>query len=483
MMSNKRLYELNNQVMESIGYRPLSNRIKPVHVANGLFREVLQEEHSLYTINIWAKRFKQGKEINSAGYIMEKFSSALDEDMTFDEINELRGYIEMLLNADKAVQPELRYSTLTISAKSHVGSEVQNEFKIPHFIYKILITEIDGEISPAIDTITNLLNDETDEISKFVSPLITSTDSKRKEHFSTSKEELVGVELQIRKGFDLLIENSKNTTNKLAFLQRIVTFSCFAVLYHLSSKILDITFGNFTKKRIPLIFDSNNDDETIKIASQESLLLVRLNIENYYEKVLETILLERYELNSKEDVLAHIEEYSFPDKLKIKSPKNKISSHDEMKNLFLGYFNQTNNLIESYARSIRIIMFSRVINSSDPSESYTALGTKIGMIFGRTKKRFKPTPEILEIILLSLLQKNNSLTLSELGKRIWENYGIIIGANPEDDFNQLKSWGISEHIPGDLHSSLSLNADYISETFISMGYAKRYADGVIIFSL
>lgn len=483
-MSNNRLLELNNEVMQRIGYRPISNRIKPVHIANGLFRKVLQEEYSLETINTWAKRFKKGKEIHSAEDIKESFASILDEDMTNDEINELRGYIEMLLDADRAVTPELKYSTLTITNKSHVGSEVQNEFKIPQFLYRILKTEVDGIESPAITAITELLNDESDEISKFVSPLISSTESKKIDSPRQFFEKLDGVELQIRKGIDLLTENSKDKTNKLAFLQRITTFSCFSILYHLSSKILDLNYMDLPNQRIPLVLDANFDNDTIKIASQESLLLMKLNIEGYYEKVLETVITENYSLNTKQDVLDHIEEFSFPTKEKKKPLSKPLNNpHDEMKNLFLGYFNQSNNLIESYARSIRIMMFSRVINTSDPAESYTSLGTKIGLIFGRTKKRFVPTPEILEIILLSLLKQIDSLTLSELGERIWENYGIIIGANPEEDFERLKSWGITEHIPGDLYYSFSQNADFISETFISMGYAKRYADGVIIFSL
>jgi len=482
MMSNNRLQELNDEVMESIGYRPLSNRIKPVHIANGLFREVLKEKYSLEDINIWAKRFKQGKEIYSASYIKQHYPKVLDDDMSLDEINELRGIIEMLLDADKAVTPNLKFTTLTIPSKTLVGGEVQNEFKMPHFMYEILNTEINGKISPAIDTIKNLLEDETDEISKFISPLITSTNSEHRIH-ETFKDKLSGIELQIRNAFDLLIENSELNTNKLAFLQRIITFSCFAILYHLSSKILDLTTIEQDRTIIPIVFDSNIGDETIKIASQESLLLARLNIESYYEKVLEGILQNKYNLNSKEDVLKHIPEFSFHQKNKKNNSYDDISPHEEMKNLFLGYYNQTENLIQSYARSIRIIMFSKVINSSDPSESYTALGSKIGLVFGRSKKRFMPTPEILEIILLSILKPNESLTLSEFGQRVWKNYGIIIGANPEEDFLHLSKWGISEHIPGDLHASLANNAEYISETFISMGYAKRYADGVIIFSL
>lgn len=479
--SNNRLLDLNDQVMESIGYRPLSNRIKPVHIANGLFRAILQEEYILKDLNIWAKRFKLGKEIYSAEFIQENYPDILDEDMTTEQINDLRAFIEMLIDADKAVTPEVKFTTLTIPSKSFVGHEVQNEFKLPEFIHKILNSEVNGEISPVINVVKDLLSDESDEISKFMGPITRNIHSKQKKTNNFSFENLSGIELEIRKGFDLLTSNSLNKTNKLAFLERIITFACFSILYHLSSKILDLTKSY---SHIPIIFDANNGDETMKTASRESLLLVRLNIENYYEKVLEGILKKNPLLNSKEAVISHINQFSFAEKKRKGTASVKeLNPHEEFTNLFKGFFHQTNNLYESYARAIRIIIFSRAINSSDPSVSYISLAAKIGLVFGRTKSRYVPTPEILEIILLSVLKPDEFLTLSEFGERIWEKYGIIIGANPNEDFQHLKQWKISEHIPGDIHSSLASNADYFAEVFISMGYAKRFADGVIILSL
>lgn len=482
-MANTRFQELNNEVMDQIGYKPLSNRIKPVHIANGLFREILRAEHSLKTMNIWSKRFKQGKEIHSATGIKSEFNDIIDDDMTLDEINELRGYVELLLDSDKAVTPELKFSVLTISSKTQVGQEVQNEFKMPTFLYKILNTTIDGQISPAITVIKDLLNDESDEISKFIRPLANSIKFKNLSASSPYTMPLSGIELQIRQGYDRLIQNSIKYTNKLTFLQRIITFSCFSIMYHLSSKILDLSDNYSSTDRIPIVFDANIGDDSLKVASQESLLLARLNIENYYEKVVEGILSSRGGLVTKEDVLSDIEGFSFKASVGKNIKKADVEPHDEMKNLFLGYFNQTHNLLESYARSIRIMMFSRVINSADPALSYTALGGKIGLVYGRTKKRFSPNPNILEIIILSVLEEGEMLTLSEFGERVWKRFGIIIGANPEEDVIRLKKWGISKHVPGDLYSSLALNADAFSEIYISMRYAKRYADGVIIFSL
>ncbi|MED0673812.1 hypothetical protein P4S95_27060 [Aneurinibacillus aneurinilyticus] len=471
--------------MEKIGYKPLSNRIKPVHIANGLFREILGTQYSLETMNTWSKRFKSGKEINSANDIKSKYSEIIDEDMSLDEINELRGYIGQLLDSDKAVTPELKFSALTIASKTQVGSEVQNEFKIPGFLFRILNTKVDEQISPSLKKVKELLNDETDEISKFIRPL-TNIDVKSKELEKVKPIEtsLTGVELQIRKGFDKLVGNSKTNANKLLFLQRFITYSCFAIMYHLSSKFLDISNRFDSRDRIPLVLDANIGNDSIRIASQESLLLARLNIENFYEKTVENILLaNEYSNKTKEDILEEINKLSFKQKKVKKANDNETEPNEEMKNVFIGYFNQTGNLIESYARAIRLIMFSKVINSSDPATSYVALGAKIGLIYGRTKKRYLPTPNILEVLILSVLNDGEMLTLSDFGRKICGDFGIIIGANPEEDVQQLKMWDISEHVPGDLYTSLAENADALSEIYISMGYAKRYADGVIIFSL
>ncbi|WP_066400348.1 hypothetical protein [Neobacillus mesonae] len=487
-MSNNRLKRYSKEVLEHIGYEPISNQIKPVHIANGLFRHVIGEEYNIKSLNEWSKRFSQGKEVNSADKIKDEYLDILDEDVTLEELNELRYFIELIFNADNAATPSLKFSTLTIASKTQVTKAVQNEFGIPKFLYKILSAKVNGEVSPCLSIIKQHLNNEDDEISRLAQPLVSIDSSLNKEvSFEENDNKLTGIELRIRNAYDTIALNDNGNGNKLIFLERIVLFSCFAVIIHLSSRVLDIS-GKYKKEdRIPLLFDADGTLETIKFASQETLLFSRLGLEEYFEKTLELILKEeQYHKLTLEEILEKIEETPLADSSKKKNLTSEDEKRDDYKKLFLGFYEQSEDAFDSFIKATRFLIFSNVY-STDPSVFISALGGKIGLLApragGRGRKRFSPDPIILEIIILSILKKGEKLQLSEFGKRLWEQYGIIIGANPEEDLKQLDRWNLSQNTPGDLAGGLTINAEKIADIYISMGYGRRYADGVTMLSI
>lgn len=488
-LSNNRLKRYSKEVLNHIGYEPTSNQIKPVHIANGLFRHIIGEEYNIKSLNEWSKRFSQGKEVNSADKIMKEYKDVLDQDVTLEEINELRYFIELIFDADNAATPSLNFSTLTIASKTQVTKAVQNEFGIPKFLYRILSTNLNGVVSPCLKLIKEHLNNEEDEISRLAQPLVSIDSSLSKEvNIEEDDIELSGIELRLREAFDNIASNESENGNKLLFLERIVLFSCFAIIIHLSSRVIDISDKYTEKDRIPILFDADGKLETIKFASQETLLLSRLGLEEYFEKCLEAILKEeKYDELSLDEILEKIEETPLADSSKRKSITFEDEKRDDYKKLFLG-FNEQNpqNVFDSYIKATRFLIFSEIY-STDPSVFISSLGGKIGLLAprtgGRGRKRFSPDPIMLEIIILSLIKKGEKIQLSEFGSRLWEHYGIIIGANPDEDLKQLHRWNLSQSIPGDLAGGLALNAERIADIYISMGYAKRYADGVTILSI
>jgi hypothetical protein len=487
-LSTNRLKRYSKEVLKHIGYEPISNQIKPVHIANGLFRLVLGEEYDIKSLNEWSKRFSQQKEINSAEKIKKDYIDVIDEEMTLEEINELRYFLELIFNADNAVTPSVKFSTLTIASKTQVTKEVQNEFGIPRFLYRILNAKVDGMPSPCIDIIKSHLNNENDEISRISQPLV-SIDSASKKKISIEEKdiELSGIELRIRQAFDNLALNDKENGNKLLSLERIVLFSCFATILHLSSRILDISDKYCEDDRIPLLFDADGSLQAIKYASQETLLLARLGIEEYFEKVLEAIFrYEQYHILTKDEILKRIDETPLAESSRKKKKATEDEKREDYKNLFLGFYEQSQNPFDAIVKATRFLLFSDVY-STDPSGFISSLGGKIGLLAPRAggggRKRYSPDPIILEIIILSLLKKGEKVRLTDFAKRLWMQFGIIIGANPEEDMERLGKWNISQNIPGDLAGSLALNAEKIADLYISMGYGKRYADGVTMLSI
>lgn len=75
---------------------------------------------------------------------------------------------------------------------------------------------------------------------------------------------------------------------------------------------------------------------------------------------------------------------------------------------------------------------------------------------------------------------NNGIELRELGDALRSSYNILIGTDTDVDFRILDAYGIANVTPENLRGELANNARDIADMLISMGLARRYADGVTI---
>ncbi|MED1947214.1 MULTISPECIES: hypothetical protein [Brevibacillus] len=486
-----RLKEYGNQVCnEYIKYKPTSSSVKPVHVANGLFRLISGESYTVEALNDWVIRWKEGKEVCSASEIREKYSEAFDESsFDDDEINKLRHFLNIIFNADNAAYPSANNTVLTISSKTQVRGSVPGEASINNFLFTILLAEVDGQSSPCIKLIKDALDNENDDLSRIASPLTSFAKKKSVEIQKTlNVYKLVGVEARIRRSFDKLAENSKISGNKLLTLERFILFGCFAIINHLSSRILDLSNEYTSNDRVPMVFDADGSLDAVRFASEETLLIAKLMIEEFFEKGLEEVLKkEHYDRFSHEQMITRI------DQLRMEDSSNKTTSRLEedekrksYKALYLGYYEQYKNPFKAIIKATRFKLFAEEY-ATDPSGFITSLGGRIALLApraqGRGRKRYSPDPLMLEIILHTILDSDKKLTLSQFGNELWDRYGIIIGANPETDFDILTQWKVSPITPGDLAGELAKNAEKIADILISMGYGKRFADGVTVISL
>ncbi len=488
LMSSNKLKDYGNKVFrEVIGYEPTSSSIKPVHIANGLSRLVLGRSYSIDHLNVWAKRYRQGKEIMTATEIRETYGELIDDSVSNEEINEIRHFLELIFDADNSVTPSIKFSTLTIASMTHVTDKVQNEYGIPNFLMKILNTKINGNVSKCIPLLKEHLQNEQDEISRLAKPIVDYESKSDKVDQEEHNVSLNGLELRLREAFDSLAENERlSSQNKLLSLERIVLFSCFSVILHLSSRALDLSNNYNENDRFPILFDADGTLESIKFASQESLALARLGIEQFFEKSLEGVLIkEGYDKYTHDEMLKRIQEIPIAESARKKNKETEEEKRKNYEKIYLGFYEQDKNPFNSIVKATRFWLFAEY--STDPSQFISSFGGRIGLLAprtgGRGRKRFLPDPLILEVILLSTIQHNKTISLSEFGKLLWEQFGIIIGANPEVDFDILSKWKISQNTPGDLAGNLALNAEKIADSYISMGYGKRYADGVTVLSV
>jgi hypothetical protein len=89
----------------------------------------------------------------------------------------------------------------------------------------------------------------------------------------------------------------------------------------------------------------------------------------------------------------------------------------------------------------------------------------------------------LENLVLSSIapeQLRSGIDLRELGNCLRRDYSVIIGTDTDLDYSLLAEAKIAQDTPENLRSELSQNAQGIADMLISLGLAKRYADGVTI---
>lgn len=141
----------------------------------------------------------------------------------------------------------------------------------------------------------------------------------------------------------------------------------------------------------------------------------------------------------------------------------------------------------STAKSLQFALYTYKYPNTTPSDFCNVLGTKAGFVGptgNATKyKRFLINRFLLETIVLSVIDTQallDGIEIRELGTVLRERYGIIIGTDTDMDYAFMDEYGIAKTTPEDLRGELSDNAKAIANMLISMGLAKRFADGVTL---
>ena len=483
------LVEIGEELFKELGFYAASNSVKPLYVANGLFREVTGTVCEIEDIYDWV-RGENLKKSKSSKELLEQYKDIIicyqSEDDSVGELKEIRYYIEKLFNPDSNIQSGVKFSVPNISSIWQVTRAVRAEQGIGSFLFKILNTEIDGKKSKAIDIIERSLKNDDDDISRTIKPIIAGKSEKERKttrDLSTDTMDctvMPDTVLTIRRGFDCLAENCSvestvSNMESLLILRRMVNYSMFAIFYYLS----DINHSKYDGQRIPLLLDAGVGKIAIINASSKSFTECKKAMERYTVNfVCEWLKQAKVirNINDKKACGAYI--------------RNDINVTDEIRTTLEKHFE--NNILAgdspilAIAKAIQFSMYTETYSDTTPSEFCNVIGVKAGLVGpgGNTNyKRLLINRFLLETIVLSCVNKEKlemGIELKELGKILRDNYNIIIGTDTDIDYAFLDELEIARNTPEDLRGSLALNAQEIAEMLISLGLGKKYADGVTI---
>ena len=470
-----------------LGFYPTTNATKPPHIANGLFRCCTGETCNTKDVHEWI--ISDGrKDAVSSSDIIDKYQDILQNGYQekASDIKELRFLLDDIFDQDNAVYPSYEFSVMTISSHWMIKNKVAPEVGIGNFLFDILSKKLDGKRSPIIDLLQQSLENDTDDITKLIKPIIAFPSDKEKRNVGDvvykEDDEIAWDEVKqaIRTGFDKLALNIVEigeSKNSLTVLRRIVNFSIFATFLYLTNGNYAVHNG----KKPPIVIDAGADLESIKKASEQTYTIAKKSVEDYFANAIRKWLKPVISANTIEECNSWIDSMIF----------SSIDRENTIKPALVSYFEsfcgESPSPLAALSRALQIVMYTFEYKNNSPSDFCRVLGVRSGLIGpkgNRAKtKRYLVNSFTLETITLSALsteELTEGLELKDLGERLFDAYNILIGADAEREYTVLEDYNIAQSTPGDLRGDLSVNAQKLANTYISLGLGKKYADGVTL---
>lgn len=470
---------------EYLGYKPTSNSTKPPHIANGIFRNCTGEYCDTRDLHNWIVSEEKNNSISSE-QIIDMYQGILQNGYQENPTNikEFRLLLEYIFNQDNTVYPSYEHSVTTISSHWLIKKRLPSEEGIGDFLFAVLSKIIDEERSPMIELLQNSLADDSDDLTKLIKPIITfnSINETRNKDMINYPDDIHWDECKntIRKGFDNLANNIKlinESKNSLLVMKRAVCFAGFATFLYLTHA----NYAVYGGENVPILIDANAGLDSIKKASEQTYTAAKKSIEDYFVNSIKNELVNLIPNDSKVECQKWIDEMSFSSSTRADEVSNALNSY------FTSFLTEGDSPILALSRALQIALYTFVFKSNSPSDFSRVLGNRCGLIGpkgNRAKiKRYLLNSFTLETITLSVMPKENikdSIDFKSLGELLYNEYNILIGSDPEEEYKILEQYNVTQSTPGDLRGDLAINAQSIADIYVSLGLAKRYADGVTL---
>jgi hypothetical protein len=460
---------------EFIGFRPTFNKVKPVHIANGLFRSITGRLGNTQTLLNFAVSQTAKGEIPKGHNIEEvyKFLSS-EKKIETDEVKpenlaQFRQFLRKVVGADGAVFPDTEMQSYTAG---FVG-----------FLSKDRIGQDGGELiafwlqknrSSLLNCLADTLNDPSDIITTLSLPLLSSEyrdfistndiDYQKSRVFNDNQNSsILNIWEGLSESSEILSTHLSNHPNKLFRLRFGVLFACFVLIRHLAN--LEAMYLPGANDLIPpfLLDFSNDNSSSMSRASQMTYKRTRQSIGRFYEWAFGKSLERFYKLDELSNEKCPV----------YKKNEAKIETK-EIWEVALQEAENSEDPYTIYGRALYDIMAMEA--NDNPLVYLKNLGNLIGLLYppNQASQRFTLKEDMIETLLRGVLLAGETVTMSELQNRLWNHYRIIIGGRNEDEV-ALKKVGIYTIDSKALRDNRDCFAQYLSR----LNFARLLADGIL----
>ena len=452
-------------------------KVKPVHIANGVFRvlygKILNNKGIKKLALVQSKKGIKGFETTDI-YDELLENERIEEDIKIEDFDITRRIIQKLLDADSGVFIDKSKSdqmlSFSVSSKYFLTKESLYE-DAGEFIGSV-VKYACPELSSYIIT---LLDQAKDPISQLFIPVkddevdtVLSGDNIFNDLFPEKKrnQKLKDYLNSLKQSSICLLHNLKkqpNTFTQLRLFNLFCVFSLFRYISYLEAFYCDA-------KCLPILIDFSGKNGSIAEASSYTYTNIRRSLSRFCSWAFTQILKENY---------------TFKELLVSNNPVRKSGNvSEETKNVISSMWKMAKQDARNINEEEGIAVFGKTINTLlarendyHPGIYLRAVGVHPGLLYppNRSNNRFVISQDILEMLLMCTVEPGEYATSTLIRKRLWENCGVFVGGSTfEEDL--VRNSGMS--IQADV-DALEQNFEKFAATMEALGFADVMADGIL----
>lgn len=460
-----------------VGLSPDTRSIKPVHIANGLFRTLTGKTYDTEMLNRFVVSQKHDGEIPK-GHDLPTIYQWLAEngridsrEVKEDNLKRFRVLLKKVVNADDGVY--LHKDLMESYSSGYIGFVTRD--RIAQSAGEFFGTWLMKRNSPLANCIRDSLQQPDDPISILGFPLlddeprdfVPKIDFEEVEFFRASlPDQARDLWNGLEEAAATLSKHLQLHPNKLLRLRLAVLFASFVVIRHLTT--LEACYVPSREKAIPpfLLDFSEKESEPVARASLMSYTHACQSISRFYAWAFGEHLRSQY------GTLEAIEAEGVPT-YKRAQPKEEWQ---ELWQIALNEARGSDQPFLACGQTLYHILASEA--EGDPIRYLRQLGHRSGFMWPpenfQPAKRFVLQQDMLEVLIRESVEPGHTIDMLELQRRLWRRFGVVIGGRPKDQQLLLEA-GIYQ-ADG---SALRLNRERFAARLSSLDFARLLADGVM----
>ena len=467
-----------------VGVVPLyGDAIKPVHIAKGLLRVIDGRINKSKKIQQLAL-VVSNKGITPKNHDLETVYNQLvtenivDSDISKEEFASFRNALQKLISADNAV-----YIVNTNSLDSHVSYSAGSKYFLTgHALYEEggeLIGSVIKNITPDLaNYIKAILDQGKDPISLAFLPVL---DNRNWQTYEGTDIDIIPAfsndSLAMKRFKESMISSAITLKNNLKFypneLNQLRIFNLYAI-FNYFRYLIQLSSYYCSEPIHPILLDFSKlppSRSSVARTSEITYTQVYKSLNRFYSWAFSEELVGY----TREELIS----LPCPVYEKTKNPKK---GNDSKIIWDIAKQSITDSTSEE---EIRVLLGEAMYDiiaqeaMGTPLKYLKMLGTKSGILFPpdaqHPNKRFSVSQDVLEMLILSCVNPNEVISKTEIRKRLWERFNIIIGGS-EFELEALQKGNAFLQID---ENSLEENFDEFTKELEKMDFAELLADGIL----